>query len=228
MRSVRCGGYASEAKFAHPAKHRYVSLMRIGLISDTHLPSLIHRLDELGPEIGEFLATVELILHGGDVTAPAVLDWCSQFAPVLVSRGNNDRFHDPRMADVQLLDVEGWRIGMAHELRPESRPIEVLINQALNGEQVDILIGGDTHVERLEYRDNVVLINSGSATLPHHKEMRLGTVGILEVEKGRLRAEILRVGETNGAANPGIAQHMVLEDGEVVEAWKDGELWVVG
>ena len=110
---MRRAGYASRAEFAHPPCARYVSLMRIGLISDTHLPSLIHRLDELGPEIGEFLATVELILHGGDVTAPAVLDWCAQFAPVLVSRGNNDRFQDPRMADVQLLEVEGWRIGMA-------------------------------------------------------------------------------------------------------------------
>jgi hypothetical protein len=206
---------------------RYVSLMRIGLISDTHLPSLVHQLDELGPEIGEFLATVELILHGGDVIAPAVLDWCAQFAPVLVSRGNNDRFHDPRMADVQMLDVEGWRIGMAHELRPESRPIAVLIDSALGGEKVDILIGGDTHVERLEYRDNVVLVNSGSPILPHHKEARLGTLGLLEVERGRLRAEIVRVGETPGLANPGVAQHMVLVDGEVVEAWKDGELWLV-
>ena len=48
--------------------------MRIGLISDTHLPSLMRHLDELGPQIGEFLSDVDLILHGGDVVAAAALD----------------------------------------------------------------------------------------------------------------------------------------------------------
>ena len=86
--------------------------MRIALIADTHLPSVIRQLDELGPEIGEFLATVDLILHAGDVTAPGVLDWCEQYAPTRVARGNNDLFEDPRMASRQILDVEGWRIAM--------------------------------------------------------------------------------------------------------------------
>ncbi len=66
--------------------------MRIALISDTHLPSLIRTPDELGPALGEFLATAELILHGGDVVRPSVLDWCEQFAPVVVAQGNNDAF----------------------------------------------------------------------------------------------------------------------------------------
>ena len=74
--------------------------MRIGLITDTHLPALIHSLDDLGPEAGAFFRTVDLILHGGDVTAPSVLDWLEQFAPVLVSKGNNDAFHDPRVQQV--------------------------------------------------------------------------------------------------------------------------------
>ena len=85
--------------------------MRIGLISDTHLPQLLHSMDELGPQTGEALAGVDLILHGGDITVPAVLDWCEQFAPVLAVRGNNDIFDDPRLAEHQFLDVEGFRIG---------------------------------------------------------------------------------------------------------------------
>ena len=136
--------------------------MKIGLISDTHLPQLLFSLDQLGPEVGDALRGVDLILHGGDVTVKAVIDWCEQFAPVLVARGNNDIFDDPRMSEHQFLDVDGVRIGMAHELRPESRPIAEILRSALDGEQVDVLIGGDTHVERLEYRDGVLLINSGS------------------------------------------------------------------
>ena len=149
--------------------------MKIGLIS-RHPPSAAALLarDQLGPEVGDALRGVDLILHGGDVTVKAVIDWCEQFAPVLVARGNNDIFDDPRMSEQQFLDVDGVRIGMAHELRPESRPIAEILRSSLAGEQVDVLIGGDTHVERLEYRDGVLLINSGSPSLPHHFSTRLG------------------------------------------------------
>ena len=179
--------------------------MRVALIADTHLPSLIRQLDELGTEPGELLSTADLILHAGDVTAPSVLDWCEAFAPVLVARGNNDIFEDSRLAHRQLLDLEGWRIGMTHELRPESRPMSVLLKDGLAGEQVDVLIAGDTHVERLEFRDDVLFVNPGSPTLPHHKEYRLGTAAILDIERDRIRAEILLLGQTEGSPNPGTA-----------------------
>ncbi len=191
--------------------------MRVALIADTHLPSLIHQLDELGPAPGDLLATAELILHAGDVTAPSVLDWCEAFAPVLVARGNNDLFEHPRMAHRQLLDLEGWRIGMTHELRPESRPIPVLLDEGLGGERVDVLIAGDTHVERLEFRDDVLFVNPGSPTLPHHKEYRLGTAAILDIEHDRIRAEVLVLGHTDGSPNPGTPGtiEIVRENGRV-------------
>ena len=192
--------------------------MQIGLISDTHLPQLLRSLDELGPQIGEALTGVDLILHGGDVTVAGVLDWCEQFAPVLAARGNNDIFEDARLAEVQLLEVEGVRVGMAHELRPESRPIAEILDSSLGGERVDVLIGGDTHVERLEYRDGVLLINSGSPSLPHHLSTRLGTMGWLTIEGGRIEAEIFALGPTPGQRNPGRPQRVVIEDGRVVEA----------
>lgn len=177
--------------------------MRVALIADTHLPALIRQLDELGPQPGELLASADLILHAGDVTAPDVLDWCEAFAPVLVARGNNDLFEDARMADRQLLDLEGWRLGMTHELRPESRPIGVLLDDCLGGERVDVLVGGDTHVERLEFREDVLFVNPGSPTLPHHKEYRLGTAAVLDIERDRIHAEVRVLGETEGSPNPG-------------------------
>lgn len=198
--------------------------MRIGLLSDSHLPSLLRSLDDLGPQIGEFLSGVDLILHAGDVTAPSVLDWCEQYAPVLVARGNNDLFHDRRMDERQLVDVAGFRIGLVHELRPESRPMESLIaSSALAGESVDILVAGDTHADRLEFRSDVLFINPGSPTLPHHKEMRLGTAGLLVLEPGRLRAEIVVLGETPGAPNPGTARCLEIADGRPLSAFLRGE-----
>lgn len=190
--------------------------MRVGLISDTHLPSLIRDLDALGPEPAAFLATVDLILHAGDISTRSVLDWCERFAPVLAARGNHDAFDDPRLADRQIVELEGWRIGMTHDLRPRSASPSELAALHFGGAELDVMIAGDTHGERLEHRDGVVIVNSGSPNLPHHKETRLGTAGLLELERGRLRASIVLLGQTEGAPNPGAPARLEIEDGRLV------------
>ena len=61
--------------------------MRIGLISDTHIP-------EAGPDmpaqVYEAFRGVDLILHAGDMHIIDVLDWLEGIAPVLGARGNGD------------------------------------------------------------------------------------------------------------------------------------------
>ena len=188
--------------------------MRIGILSDTHLPNLIRHLDELGPEPARFFSTVDLILHGGDLTSPMVLDWLEQFAPVLCTTGNNDPIVDTRCKEVEMLDVHGWRLGMVHSLRRGFRPMPEL--QQLFPTPVEIMIAGDTHYEVLEYRDGVVVLNSGSPTFPHHKDLRLGTVGLLELAPGKLHAEIVLLGQTPGKLNPGRAIRLDMQDGHVV------------
>jgi putative phosphoesterase len=175
--------------------------MIIGLLSDTHLPNVIRNLDELGPEPGEFLTGVDLILHGGDLTSPKVLDWLEQFAPVLCATGNNDSIPDSRCQDVQVLGIEGWRLGMVHSMEGQFRPVSEL--QHLFPHPVDIMVSGHTHEERIDHRDGVSMINSGSITFPHHKELRLGTVALLELKPGWLNARIMPLGETTGRPNPG-------------------------
>ena len=193
--------------------------MRIGLITDTHLPGQIRDLGELGPLPQKFLSSVDLIMHGGDLTSPIVLDWCEQFAPVICSTGNNDPIPDPRMNEVQILETDGWTIGMIHSLEGQFRPIEDL--QKLFPKPVNIMISGHTHQERLEYREGVVLINSGSITFPQHKEVRLGTVGILEIESRKLKVDIFPLGETPGSPNPGSRLYLEMEEGIVVASKGD-------
>ena len=194
-------------------------MMRIGLITDTHLPGQIRDLGELGQLPQEFLSSVDLIMHGGDLTSPIVLDWCEQFAPVICSTGNNDPIPDPRMKEVQILETEGWTIGMIHSLEGQFRPVEDL--QKLFPKPVNIMISGHTHQERLEYREGVILINSGSITFPQHKEVRLGTVGILEIESRKLKVDIFPLGETPGSPNPGSRLYLEVEDGIVVASKGD-------
>ena len=106
----------------------------------------------------------------------------------------------------------------------KSRPIAEILAASLNSERVDVLIGGDTHVERLEFRDNVLLINPGSPSLPHHLSTRLGAVGMLTITPQRLEAEIIALGPSEGHRNPTRPQHVVLDGGQVVEASLDGRL----
>ena len=188
--------------------------MRIGLLADTHLPGRIRTLDELGPEPARFFSTVDLILHAGDLTSPIVLDWLEQFAPVLCSTGNNDPIPDPRVQDVQTLEVHGWSIGMVHSLDRQFRPMREL--QRHFPAPVDIMIAGHTHLEALEYRDGVVLVNTGSITFPQHKELRLGGVGLLELAPGRLNARVWPLGETPGSPNPCRTLTLQIRGGRVV------------
>jgi predicted phosphodiesterase len=142
-----------------------------------------------------------------------VLDWLEQFAPVMCTTGNNDPFADPRCQDVQVLEIDGWRLGMVHSLRRRSRPMAEL--QRLFPTAVDIMIAGDTHQEVLAYQEGVVVLNSGSPTFPQHKDLRLGTVGVLELAPNRLHAEIVLLGHTPGRPNPGRAMILNIGDGHV-------------
>lgn len=188
--------------------------MRIGLISDTHQP--LDR-ETRWDEVHAAFKGVDLILHGGDIVHPMVLDWLEETAPVLAARGNNDNgWDDPRMSPVVWLDVGGLRVAMVHRMEPEERPIAELLKQYLRGEHADIIVTGDTHIERIDYRDGVLQINSGSPTLPHHQSMRLGTVGLLEIAGDRLDARIVRLGHSEGLKNPGVEYSFTRETGVVL------------
>ena len=184
--------------------------MRIGLVTDTHLPSTIR---DLWDEVRVAFEGVDMILHGGDIVSPRVLDWLEDIAPTLAARGNNDGgWEDPRLDDIQWLNLEGWRIAMIHDMEPEERSIATLKDTYLKGEHADIIITGHTHFERLDYRDGVLQINSGSATHPRLWSTRLGTVGLLDIAPGKITARIVRLGESPDLKNPGQELFFDLEE----------------
>jgi hypothetical protein len=68
----------------------------------------------------------------------------------------------------------------------------------------------------LESREGVGVLNSGSPTFPHHKDLRLGTVGLLELAPERLHAEVVVLGHTPGKPNPGRAMTLDIQDGRII------------
>ena len=160
---------------------------------------------ELWPEVIAAFAGVDLILHSGDITQLMVLDQLEEIAPVLAAEGNNDPgLTDRRLARTQWLDLDDVTVAMVHDMEPEDEPIASLRDRYLHGRHADVMVSGHTHFERLDWRDDVLQVNSGSAVHPHQWSTRLGTVALLELDAGVATARVVRLGEHEGVRNPGV------------------------
>ena len=158
--------------------------MRIGLISDTHIPD---HAKELPEQLKEVFRGVDLILHAGDIYEPSVLDELERLSPVLAAEGDDDPYYtanDRRVKRKHIVTVEGVTIWLTHD-RPWSWPLEPK-------EAPDVIVFGHTHSSTLLKKEDVLLINPGSPTFPHYKHV-LGTVGLLVVSSGKAEANVVQL-----------------------------------
>jgi len=172
--------------------------MRIGLISDTHIPEAR---PELWPQVFEAFRGVEAILHAGDIHDLGVIDLLDRIAPTFAARGNGDdgsggrpvQPDDPRLREAWELELGGLRIGMLH-LAPIPAYGQYTLERALERHfghmDLDVLVYGDTHVEAIDTLHGILCVNPGSPTYPRNHSTRLGTIGFLDVVDGRPEASI--------------------------------------
>ena len=179
--------------------------MRIGVISDTHVPSVSK---EPPYEVARAFEGVDLILHAGDIYIPSCLDWLEQIAPVwAVELGSWAHFTgDSRVAEKRAIDLEGHFIGMVHDLMLPGMTSEVrpgVIDakfpsiaslptavEKFFGSAVDIVVFGHTHEAVVEEHQGVLFVNPGSSSLPKQTR-RLGQVAILELTPEGREANIV-------------------------------------
>lgn len=179
--------------------------MRIGLISDTHIPSAGK---EPPSQVIQAFEGVDLILHAGHAYVASCIDWLERLAPVkaseswLQSTGENPM----RGSRVEVIELEGFTIGLTHELiltsigddvfpgaiersfpPGESLPATL---EGIFGKPVDIVVFGYTHEAMVEVHDGVLLVNPGSPSLIGQR-VTLGTVAILELTPGNRDARIV-------------------------------------
>jgi putative phosphoesterase len=157
--------------------------LRIGLLSDTHIPD---SRPTLWPEVLEQFQGVDLILHAGDIVSARVLDELEQVAPVYAAEGNHDSHlaDDPRIEPVHMLELEGHRLALLHDFEPLTWELGRLCDLWLDGIRPDIVVFGDTHYEHLELREGTLLINPGSPTYPRNMSTRLGHIAFLTLRRG--------------------------------------------
>lgn len=178
--------------------------MRIGLISDTHIPS---DADRIPPQVGEVFQGVDLILHAGDIYLAWVLDELESIAPVLAARGDDDYgevLTDKRVKEEHTLTVDGVKVSLIHRItRPTLlrdrisswywHPATEQYTNEWRGSITDIFIFGHLHSPIIDYYEGFLLVNPGSPTLPNYQP-KLGTVGLLNITSGKVEVRILQLG----------------------------------
>jgi uncharacterized protein len=150
--------------------------MKIGVISDTH--------GLLRPEALEALRGSAYIIHAGDIDDPVILEKLSEVAPVTAVRGNVDRdAWAQHLPETNVLEAGGISLYVLHDLqgldlKPETAGFAAVIS-------------GHSHIPKQERKNGVLYFNPGSAG---PKRFRLPiSVGVLSVESGRLRAELIEL-----------------------------------
>lgn len=159
--------------------------MRIGLISDTHMP---RRARVIPKDILSAFAGVDLILHAGDLVAPQVLEPLERIAPVIAVAGNND---PPAVSErwgwQRVLELEGYRIGLVHG--HEGKGANTVARALSHFPDFDAVVFGHSHSAYNDRHGKTLAVNPGSPT-----DLRRWSpgysYGFLYLEPGGPRAEI--------------------------------------
>jgi len=167
--------------------------MRIGLISDTHIPEVE---SAIPPQVIEAFRGVDLILHAGDIYALNVLDDLEKIAPVLAALGDDDYARvGRRVQRKHSLELEGHVLWLVHISPRVLTGKDWLKESHLAQEEItrpDIIISGHEHRAYVERENGILYINSGSPTLLNYQR-GLGTVGILELGAGKADTKIIQL-----------------------------------
>jgi putative phosphoesterase len=159
--------------------------LRIGVVSDTHLPRFGHVLPSA---LVEGLQGVDHILHLGDLTTREVLGLLEAIAPVTAVAGNNDppELH-VALGRKRILAVEGVTIGMVHGDGKGKSTLERAL-AAFRDDAVDLVLFGHSHQPYCARHDGRWVLNPGSPT--DKRRMPRYSYGLLEVSSGTIVPEL--------------------------------------
>ncbi len=122
--------------------------MIVGVISDTH--------GLLRSEALVQLRGVDYILHAGDVGDPAILKLLREIAPVTAIRGNVDTSGPCALLPAtEAVELGGCLFYLVHSLA------DLDLQPAAAG--IGVVVSGHSHKPAIEWRDDVLYLNPGSA-----------------------------------------------------------------
>lgn len=160
--------------------------MKVGVISDTHLPTMGKGLPK---GVLRAFQGVDLILHAGDITDRAVLDELRAIAPVEAVAGNMDDPDHLGLPYKKVLTLGRFRVGLIHGKYRIDVQKELIRREF---DPVDLIVYGHSHIPFWGKVGDVLFLNPGSPTDNWHAPYH--SVAVLEVGE-TLSAEIVHIDE---------------------------------
>jgi uncharacterized protein len=159
--------------------------MKIGVLSDTHIPTAAPALPSV---VFEIFKDVDLILHAGDIVDLSVLDELRVLAPVEAVAGNMDdlRAHQS-LPHKKILNLGKFRAGLIHGKWKLDEQKE-MIRKEFN--DIDLIVYGHSHEPFWGKMFGVMFLNPGSPTDKRYAPYN--SVAILTAGD-ELHAEIIRI-----------------------------------
>lgn len=160
--------------------------MKIGVISDTHLPRGNRKIPD---EVFRLFEGAELILHAGDFVQAEVLYELGAIAPVRGVLGNCDGHDLARQVPLtESIEAGGVLIGMIHDSGERQRRRNRMA-KAFPGHRV--VVFGHSHMPVIDDDGELLLLNPGSACDP--RRAPVPTVAILEINDGKPSARLVEL-----------------------------------
>lgn len=133
--------------------------MRIAILSDTHIPT---RLSDIPGKVYEVCGDADLVLHAGDHVQKSVITDLERIAPVKAVQGNMDGPELAHLPERLCLELEGFRICMAHGSGAPFK-LEKRVLSWFSHRNPDIVVFGHTHSYMEKTIEGTLVLNPGAA-----------------------------------------------------------------
>ena len=173
------------------------SIMRIGLLSDTH--------GDLDPKVFQYFESCDEIWHAGDIGDPTVTDALRAFRPLRAVHGNIDNKElCIRYPENNQFVCEGMKVLITH-IAGKPPNYNPRVKKLLNQLAPDIFICGHSHLLLIK-RDpafrNLLFINPGAAG--NHGFHKVKTLVRFEINQRVIsNMEVIEIGKRGAIFNTG-------------------------
>lgn len=161
--------------------------MKIGIISDTHIPD---RFEHIPEAVLTAFKQVDMVMHAGDMVSLAAIDELRLVCPrVEAVSGNMDAQEViKKFPQKQVFNIQGFKLGLMHG---GGAPVNLLqfLKDAFKNDKCDVVVFGHSHAAMNKLVDGVLFFNPGSAT---DNLSGNTSYGIIEID-GKINAKIIKI-----------------------------------
>lgn len=152
--------------------------MKIGVISDTHIPKRAKGLPQI---VLETFKGIDHIIHAGDIMSMDVIYKLEELAPVTAVAGNTD---SPelleRLGAKKILTLGNFDFGIFHGHGKKGKTINRVI-KCFEDDTVSCIIFGHSHIPCCQFYNDILLFNPGSPT--DKRRNKYYSFGLIEINE---------------------------------------------